>query len=89
MTTSSPGSSSVLNTTLSAPPAPHVMITPSAVKGRPVSAESWAATAALVSGYPAFGMYRCRPGVVSSASRRSSRANSGGGSTSGLPSDRS
>ena len=65
------------------------MITLFAVNGSPVSSASWAATAALVSGYPALGMYRCSPGVPLSSSRRSSRSNSGGGSTSGLPSDRS
>ena len=40
MTTSSPGSSRVFITMLSAPPAPHVMITLFAVKGRLVSSAS-------------------------------------------------
>ena len=89
MTTSSPGSSSVLRTTFSAPPAPHDMITLSAPKLSPVSSLSCAATAPRVSGYPALGMYLCIPGDGLSAIRFSSAKNSGGGSMTGFPRDRS
>ena len=89
MMTSSPGSRTVFRITFMAPDAPHVMTTSRTPSFTPVSSAICRATAARVSSYPAFAIYRCIPGADASTTRRSSFLNSVGGSTMGLPRDRS